>query len=250
MKKIYIFILIPLTALSVLFFTLPKAHAIENDVINLASPDLTDKQYLDNAIYRLHNYNGITIDYNTINGHWIFNGSTTAPVGIQLLNLETNTQYALSYIAISGTLTGGLYFFSNPPVVEVLFQINDNVDKTASFITSTQNQFRIDITTGETFNNYTFKLQIEKGLTATAYQVPLDALEQHYRLTRQDNFLQIVGAWITGMLGWITNGISAVIPIFYTAGPEGGFTFIGMLALFGIAVGIVSLVIAFVRGFL
>lgn len=64
------------------------------------------------------------------------------------------------------------------------------------------------------------------------------------------DFLEVVGSWITGMIAWITDGVTAIVPIFYTTGVDGGFTFIGMLALFGIAVGIVTLVIAFVRGFL
>lgn len=64
------------------------------------------------------------------------------------------------------------------------------------------------------------------------------------------DFLATVGDWITGMIGWITSGVNGVTALFYTTGPEGGFTFIGYLALFGVAVGIVGLVLALVRGFL
>ncbi len=63
-------------------------------------------------------------------------------------------------------------------------------------------------------------------------------------------FLQIVGDWITGMFGWIGDGVGAVVELFYTSGENGGFTFIGMLALFGLAVGLVYFIIGFVRQFI
>lgn len=59
-----------------------------------------------------------------------------------------------------------------------------------------------------------------------------------------------IGSWITAMFGWIADAIEGIVPIFYTTGAEGGLTFIGVMALFGLALGILFFVINFVRGFL
>lgn len=55
-------------------------------------------------------------------------------------------------------------------------------------------------------------------------------------------------AWLSGFLEVITDGLTSVVDIFYTSGAEGGLTVIGALAVMGLAIGLVSLVIAFVRG--
>lgn len=63
------------------------------------------------------------------------------------------------------------------------------------------------------------------------------------------DFISVISEWITGMFGWISTGVGSVVELFYTTGENAGFTFIGYLALFGLAIGLVSFVIAFVRGF-
>ena len=56
------------------------------------------------------------------------------------------------------------------------------------------------------------------------------------------DFIDVVTQWITGIIGFITEAFSGVVPIFYDASPDGeGFTFFGILMLFALAVGFVSL---------
>lgn len=56
------------------------------------------------------------------------------------------------------------------------------------------------------------------------------------------DFISIVTEWITGVVTFITTSFAGVIPIFYDATPDGeGFTFYGILMLFALAVGFVSL---------
>lgn len=65
------------------------------------------------------------------------------------------------------------------------------------------------------------------------------------------DILQVVGQWITGMIGWVSDAVNGIVGLFYTESETGAgkLTFIGVLAVFGIAVGLVGLGIAFVRGF-
>lgn len=56
------------------------------------------------------------------------------------------------------------------------------------------------------------------------------------------DFTTTVTSWITAIIGFITESFSGIIPIFYDSTPDGnGFTFYGMLMLFALAVGFVSL---------
>src|SRR5690554_3464057 len=177
-KKIGVFI----TILGLVFVGMPqfniKAQVIE--YTNLASPDLEGKEYLGNGVYRLYNGNGVTLDYNIYNGVFTINGTTTARLNYILFNIEQNTEYILSYFAVSGTLTGTNFRFWLYSPEATLFRLdNENIDKQYTFTTTTQNQLRVDTPSGRTFNNYQFKLQLEKGDTATSYEVPIGALEQH-----------------------------------------------------------------------
>ena len=140
---------------------------------NLAVPDLEGKEYLGDGVYRLYDGNGVTIDYNVFNGIFTYNGTSSAGWQHTLFNIEQNTEYTLSYIAVSGTLTGGrLNIIISSPNTNVLFQNNENVNKQSTFITTTQDILRTDFSDGRIFNNYQFKLQLEKGSTATPYTVP------------------------------------------------------------------------------
>lgn len=59
-----------------------------------------------------------------------------------------------------------------------------------------------------------------------------------------------IGDWITSSIGWVLDVISGMVPIFYDKTADGGgLTVIGVLALFGLAVGLVRLGMNFVRSF-
>jgi len=49
------------------------------------------------------------------------------------------------------------------------------------------------------------------------------------------DLLSIVGAWITGVFGWITDAFEGVLEIFY----DDGFTVLGTLLLLGLAMSLV-----------
>ena len=56
-----------------------------------------------------------------------------------------------------------------------------------------------------------------------------------------------------GVINFLTTAINAVVSLFYTPGADGAFgsfTFVGTLALCGLAIGFVWTVIRFVRGLL
>lgn len=58
------------------------------------------------------------------------------------------------------------------------------------------------------------------------------------------DFISIVGEWITGFLSWLTTIFSGITTLFYV--PTEGFTFIGTLLLFGLAVGLITMGLMFV----
>lgn len=140
---------------------------------NLLMPDLTGKEYLGNGIYRLYNERGITIDYNIYNGEYNINGDPTTTFAFDLIDILPNTEYTVSYIAVSGSIMGGGFrIYITPPYTTVILQLNEHVDIQNTFITTTQDLLRFEFVLGRTFDNYTFKLQLEKGDTATPYTVP------------------------------------------------------------------------------
>lgn len=61
-----------------------------------------------------------------------------------------------------------------------------------------------------------------------------------------EEFIAIVGSWITGAIGWLGDAFTGITALFYVSGS--GFTFLGVLMLFGLAIGLVKFGIAFVRG--
>lgn len=58
--------------------------------------------------------------------------------------------------------------------------------------------------------------------------------------------IQTITDWLTGFINILVDGLEAFVDVFWTAG--GGLTPLGTMALLGLAVGLVSLIIAFVRG--
>ena len=61
------------------------------------------------------------------------------------------------------------------------------------------------------------------------------------------DLLSIVGAWITGVFGWITDAFTGVLEIFYTTGENGGFTVLGVLLLLGLAMSLVFFALRYIR---
>jgi len=58
--------------------------------------------------------------------------------------------------------------------------------------------------------------------------------------------LGAIGAWLTGMLGFVIESIEGMVPLFWDGT---ALTVIGALALMGISIGLVKLGIAFVTRF-
>lgn len=58
--------------------------------------------------------------------------------------------------------------------------------------------------------------------------------------------IEVITDWLNGFIGMLVDGLEAFVEIFYTA--DDGLSALGTMALLGLAVGIVSLIIAFVRG--
>lgn len=142
---------------------------------NTAMPDLTGKTEISAGVYRLYDVNGITIDYEINNGIYNFNGTVMYGDNIYIFsNIEQSIEYTISYIAVSGSLTGGSMALGilYPYYRAIRQETNTNLDMKDTFITTTQDIFVYYSAAGRTFDNYKFKLQLEKGDTVTPYQVP------------------------------------------------------------------------------
>jgi hypothetical protein len=57
--------------------------------------------------------------------------------------------------------------------------------------------------------------------------------------------IEAITDWLTGFIEVLVGGLEAFVEVFYN---ESGLTALGTMALLGLAVGLVSLIIAFVRG--
>lgn len=173
MKKITILIMISI--FTVIMIMTSNTYAIETySNENLAKPDITGKVEIEPNVYRIYNQNGITIDYNIINGYFTMNGtSITSALGkvFDIPVLQNGINHTISKIHISGTKTNQLNIYIAEPIQVILLDYqNDN-----TFISGIDNNQIIfsDVLIGNTFNNYVFKLQIEEGTTVTDYKVPI-----------------------------------------------------------------------------
>jgi hypothetical protein len=57
------------------------------------------------------------------------------------------------------------------------------------------------------------------------------------------DLLQVVGEWIEGVFGWITDAFEGVLEIFY----DDGFTVLGTLLLLGLAMSLVFFALRYIR---
>lgn len=62
--------------------------------------------------------------------------------------------------------------------------------------------------------------------------------------------IEAITAWVTGFIGAVVESISGITELFWDStlnAGDGGLTFVGVLAVMGLAIGLVTLGIAFVR---
>lgn len=67
-------------------------------------------------------------------------------------------------------------------------------------------------------------------------------------MTATETVLDAVLAVFTAIGNWITGAVTQLIPMFYTA--EAGLTFMGVLAVAGLAFSVIFLVIGIIQNFL
>lgn len=139
---------------------------------NMAMPDYANATPLSGFNYRFYNANGITIDYNITNGQYEINGTQTDDITVNIaqINTENGTKYTLSYIYISGSGLFTTNWISPNQNINDAVSIHDN---TVTLISQGQTTLRFYFfQIGKIFDNFTFKLQLEKGSIATPYKVP------------------------------------------------------------------------------
>src|SRR5690554_6102382 len=96
---------------------------------NLASPDLTGKDYLGDGVYNLGIWSGVTITYNVYNGVYTMNGTiTTNPTGFIPLTSIINVS---SVLTINVTYVSGSVNY-NRPIFS--YSINGVVNQTFTYI--------------------------------------------------------------------------------------------------------------------
>lgn len=200
---------------------------------NLALPDLEGKQEISAGFYRIYDDRGITVDYNVNNGEYEINGTIiNLPFSIPITNyIYSESQYTLSYFGLSGYKNVGsqlsLYnqkgLPNNSPLI-ILPDISRDIIYNVGNYTSYGNNRRLNLYlfSGNTFNNYRFKIQLEKGQTATSYVVPKLIPIYKDNLTQQEKqeigfgafagfteiirningFIKPIGNFINGILSW------------------------------------------------
>lgn len=163
---------------------------------NFQTPDLTSKTDLGDGVYRLHDSNGVTIDYNTLNGEHEINGTIPSVViGFRLTNqLTFEGEYVVQYVYIDGTTSssGINYYYQSPTEVQYLFISNNKYlnKRSNSIIINGIYDCRIALPPG-TYTNFKFKLQLEKGSQATPYTLPgeIPQYNDQFALRQQENWI-------------------------------------------------------------
>jgi hypothetical protein len=139
---------------------------------NLAVPDLTGKPEISEGVYRLYDVNGVTIDYDYWTGEFIFNGTTssyivtnfsaTLPLGVYTIKSYIIQGEPSQAFKVLGTLSGGAQ--NRPMAGETSYTDGINTIKSVDFW----------IATDYVMNNMRVKVQIEKGVEATDYELPIE----------------------------------------------------------------------------
>ena len=143
---------------------------------NLAMPNLMGKPEISAGVYRLDNRNGVSLDYNLFSGNFMLNGTLTSQMGISVtVDFVINGTYTYSYRYVSGTKNNlfSTQFYSSPNDLFNLTIGSNEAYNSTQTVTNRTGFINIYFwTVGLSFNNFTFKLQLEKGSTATDYVVP------------------------------------------------------------------------------
>ena len=192
---------------------------------NIALPDLTNKTEIIDGLYRLNDNNGITIDFNVYNGNYIINGTKTSNFSYIFTDYIPIGTYTMSYHYVSGSTVSNTLYLGNSGAWNINININTSNYMQSMKRTNTQNnQTRLYLDFAETtsFNNYTFKIQFEKGSTATPYVVPKLVPMYQDNLTMEEkqqigfgafggvtqiiktinDIIKPVGDFINGILSW------------------------------------------------
>lgn len=144
---------------------------------NLAVPDLKGKEYLGDGWYRLYNDNGITIDYNTTTTSYNINGESSITFAFLIYFDTTHLPYTLSHYSVMGSNSNNNY-----QTISVYNSKGEGLRSGALFNGSfvidepSASSYGIYIGANDTFDNCTFKLQLEKGTVATPFAVPAGAI--------------------------------------------------------------------------
>lgn len=158
----------------------------DNDIVNLASPDLIGKEYLGNGWYFLNTSNGVDISYNVYSGNFKFNGIPTGNVVFteRIFDIKQSL-ISFTFIKENGSSNLDYIYYNYEDIKCELtrdirtndFKINENIFLRLDII-----RFVFVDYTLTPYENYEFKLQLEQGLTTTTYQTPIGALKQHSQL--------------------------------------------------------------------
>lgn len=152
---------------------------------NLAVPDLTGKPEISEGVYRLYDANGITIDYDYWTSEFTINGTATSLVSYFLSNKSYLSIFPIHSESILHLTYMGGYSSDNPSSFVAVISNNwddNNVIRLANsnslrqhiFTTTQERYLRIYINSGDVYNNYKFKLQLEKSVEATDYELPIE----------------------------------------------------------------------------
>jgi len=145
---------------------------------NLGKPGLTDKTDLGGGVYLINNNHGITLTYNINDGIWTLNGTTSGIVTSATLFMSTTTDIGIvsaTYIRVGGTNNsndGTVHIRLTDLPIAVNIGLNQNNQVINGYQNNQSSSMYIRLVNGVTFDNLQFKLQIEKGSTATPYTVP------------------------------------------------------------------------------
>ena len=142
---------------------------------NLASPDLEGKEYLGEGVYFIKQYHGVTLTYNVYNGNYVLNGTPTSAI-VAFYNMFNiaSMNGTFSFVYVSGTSNlANIYWNAEMASNYLLRGIRDGASvNNEVVITETFKHLVFSDYSMTTYDNYTFKLQLEKGDTATPYTVP------------------------------------------------------------------------------
>lgn len=184
MKVTFVTILVFMVGL-VTMFNISASN--NNEAINMASPDLTGKEYLGDGIYRLHNdVSGVRLDYNVFDGVYTLNGTASKQDLYRLSFINEPSTYTLSFHYVNGsfnTVGIGLVVSMAPPdVIDTYVYVygSSNFGEAKTYThTDMFSLFLVYWGDGITYNNYQFKIQLQQDIVVTDYQLPIGVLQQH-----------------------------------------------------------------------